>query len=63
MSKQVSSKFNLYTDGKAFINGKEVSLEEYTAFKEMSNEEQLLKYGAPNDSKVEFEEKDGRWTV
>ncbi len=55
--KQVSSKFNLYTDGKAFINGKEVSLEEYTAFKEMSNEEQLRKYGAPNDSKVEFEEK------
>ena len=55
--KQVSSKFNLYTDGKAFINGKEVSLEEYTAFKEMSNEEQLRKYGAPNDTKVEFEEK------
>ncbi len=55
--KKVSSKFNLYTDGKAFINGKEVSLEEYTAFKEMSNEEQLRKYGAPNDSKVEFEEK------
>tara|TARA_B100000886_G_scaffold338721_1_gene302239 strand:+ start:819 stop:3029 length:2211 start_codon:yes stop_codon:yes gene_type:complete len=55
--KQISSKFNLYTDGKAFINGKEVSLEEYTAFKEMSNEEQLRKYGAPNDSKVEFEEK------
>lgn len=54
--KQVTSNLSL-SDGKAFINGKEVSLEEYTAFKEMSNEEQLRKYGAPNDTKVEFEEK------
>ena len=44
--KQISAKLDLYGDGKAYINGNEVSLEEYQAFQEMTREEQLLKYGS-----------------
>ena len=44
--KQISAKLDLYGDGKAYINGNEVSLEEYLAFQEMTREEQLLKYGS-----------------
>ena len=44
--KQISARLDLYGDGKAYINGNEVSLEEYQAFQEMTREEQLLKYGS-----------------
>ena len=44
--KKISAKLDLYGDGKAYINGNEVSLEEYQAFQEMTREEQLLKYGS-----------------
>ena len=44
--KQISAKLDLYGDGKAYINGNEVPLEEYQAFQEMTREEQLLKYGS-----------------
>ena len=47
--KQISAKLDLYGDGKAYINGNEVSLEEYQAFQEMTREEQLLKYGGDNE--------------
>ena len=44
--RKISAKLDLYGDGKAYINGNEVSLEEYQAFQEMTREEQLLKYGS-----------------
>ena len=44
--KKISARLDLYGDGKAYINGNEVSLEEYQAFQEMTREEQLLKYGS-----------------
>ena len=44
--KQISARLDLYGDGKAYINGNEVPLEEYQAFQEMTREEQLLKYGS-----------------
>ncbi len=47
--KQITAKLDLYGDGKAYINGNEVSLEEYQLFQEMSREEQLLKYGGDNE--------------
>ena len=53
--KQISAKLNLYGDGKAYIDGNEVSLEEYQAFQEMSREEQLLKYGNKDTEPVEMD--------
>tara|TARA_R100001510_G_C7656168_1_gene215899 strand:- start:3752 stop:5956 length:2205 start_codon:yes stop_codon:yes gene_type:complete len=54
--KQITAKLDIYGDGKAYINGNEVSLEEYQAFQEMSREEQLAKYGN-QVNEVDAEEK------
>ena len=48
---EVSGRFD--TDkGKAYINGKEVSKKEYEKFQNMSNKEQLLKYGTPKGESI-----------
>ena len=48
---EISARFDLES-GKAYINGKEVSMKEYEKFQNMSNKEQLLKYGKPKGESI-----------
>ena len=48
---EVSARFDM-DKGKAYINGKEVSMKEYEKFQNMSNKEQLLKYGTPKGESI-----------